>query len=158
VRHNGVVVLATPELAAALRDGLVRNPVASLGWNGPTVPLTLEDTTVLAWLRNNLGGVLTVAGGPRPTRAGGGRPDGDLGWPDLAQAATSSTRDISFRASAVLGDEFLDEVVAIFGDGAVDGVGVHLVKLTQAVDESGAGERVRGSHIRTNALTGRSVS
>ena len=42
-----------------------RNPVASLGWNGPTVPLTLEDTTVLAWLRNNLGGVLTVAGGPQ---------------------------------------------------------------------------------------------
>ena len=34
VRHNGVVVLATPELAAALRDALVRNPVASLGWNG----------------------------------------------------------------------------------------------------------------------------
>ena len=36
MRHNGVVVLATPELAAALRDALVRNPVASLGWNGPT--------------------------------------------------------------------------------------------------------------------------
>ena len=65
VRHNGIVVLATPELAAALRDALVRNPVASLGWNGPTVPLTLEDATVLAWLRNNLGGVLTVAGGPQ---------------------------------------------------------------------------------------------
>jgi hypothetical protein len=65
VRHNGVVVLATPELAAALRDALVRSPVASLGWNGPTVPLTLEDATVLAWLRNNLGGVLTVAGGPQ---------------------------------------------------------------------------------------------
>ena len=47
-----------------LSDALVRNPVASLGWNGPTVPLTLEDATVLAWLRNNLGGVLTVAGGP----------------------------------------------------------------------------------------------
>ena len=43
----------------------MRNPVASLGWNGPTVPLTLEDATVLAWLRNNLGGVLTVAGGPQ---------------------------------------------------------------------------------------------
>jgi hypothetical protein len=36
-----------------------------LSWNGPTVPLTLEDPTVLAWLRNNLGGVLTVAGGPQ---------------------------------------------------------------------------------------------
>ena len=67
------------ELAAALRDALVRNPVASLGWNGPTVPLTLEDAAVLAWLRNNLGGVLTVAGGPRPTRAGGARPRGALG-------------------------------------------------------------------------------
>ena len=65
VRHNGVVVLATPELAAALRDALVRNPVALLSWNGPSVPLTLEDTTVLAWLRHNLGGVLTVAGGPQ---------------------------------------------------------------------------------------------
>ena len=65
VRHNGVVVLATPELAAALRDALTRNPVALLSWNGPTVPLTLEDPTVLAWLRNNLGGVLTVAGGPQ---------------------------------------------------------------------------------------------
>ena len=65
VRHNGVVVLATPELAAALRDALVRNPVASLSWNGPNVPLTLDDTTVLAWLRHNLGGVLTVAGGPQ---------------------------------------------------------------------------------------------
>jgi len=64
VKHNGVVVLATPELAAALRDALVRNPVAQLGWGGPTVPLTLDDPTVLAWLRHTLGGVLTVAGGP----------------------------------------------------------------------------------------------
>ena len=64
VRHDGVVVLATPELAAALRDALVRNPVAQLGWSGPTVPLTLDDATVLAWLRHTLGGVLTVADGP----------------------------------------------------------------------------------------------
>jgi len=64
VRHEGVVVLATPELAAALRDALARNPVALLGWGGPAVPLTLDDATVLAWLRHNLGGVLTVAGGP----------------------------------------------------------------------------------------------
>jgi hypothetical protein len=64
VRHNGIVVLATPELAAALRDALVRNPVAQLGRSGPVVPLTLDDATVLAWLRNTLGGVLTVAGGP----------------------------------------------------------------------------------------------
>ena len=28
------------------------------------MPLTLDDPTVLAWLRNTLGGVLTVAGGP----------------------------------------------------------------------------------------------
>ena len=62
----GVTVLATPELAAALRDALVRNPVAQLGWGGPTVPLTLDDPTVLAWLRHSLGGVLTVAGGPPP--------------------------------------------------------------------------------------------
>jgi hypothetical protein len=66
VRQNDIVVLATPELAAALRDALVRNPVALLGWSGPTVPLTLDDATVLAWLRYNLGGVLTVAGGPPP--------------------------------------------------------------------------------------------
>jgi hypothetical protein len=64
VRHLGVVVLATPELAAALRDALVRNPVAQLGWGGPTVPLTFDDNTLLAWLRHTLGGVLTVAGGP----------------------------------------------------------------------------------------------
>ena len=57
-------MLATPELAAALRDALVRNPVAQLGWGGPTVPLTFDDTTLLAWLRHTLGGVLTVAGGP----------------------------------------------------------------------------------------------
>jgi hypothetical protein len=28
------------------------------------VPLTLDDATVLAWLRYTLGGVLTVVGGP----------------------------------------------------------------------------------------------
>ena len=68
VRHGGVVVVATPELAAALRDALVRNPVAQLGWGGPTVPLTLDDATVLAWLRYTLGGVLTVVGGPPDPR------------------------------------------------------------------------------------------
>ena len=52
VRHNGVVVLATPELAA------------QLSWTGPTVPLTLDDVTVLAWRRHTRGGGLTVAGGP----------------------------------------------------------------------------------------------
>jgi hypothetical protein len=64
VRHNGIVVLATPELAAALRDALTRNPVAQMYRGGPMVPLTLDDATVLAWLRHTLGGVLTVAGGP----------------------------------------------------------------------------------------------
>jgi hypothetical protein len=38
--------------------------VAQLGWGGPTVPLTFDDNTLLAWLRHTLGGVLTVAGGP----------------------------------------------------------------------------------------------
>ena len=64
VSHRGVVVMATPELAAALRDALARHPVALLGWSGPEVPLTLDDETVLAWLRYTLGGVLTVSGGP----------------------------------------------------------------------------------------------
>jgi hypothetical protein len=66
VRHDGIVVLATPELAAALRDALARDPVAQLGWGGPTVPLALDDATLLAWLRHDLGGVLTVSGGPPP--------------------------------------------------------------------------------------------
>jgi len=66
VSHDGVSVLATPELAAALRDALARDPVAMLGWFGPKVPLTLDDATVLAWLRFTVGGVLTVAGAPGP--------------------------------------------------------------------------------------------
>lgn len=66
VSHRGLVVRATPELAAALRDALARDPVAQLGWTGPEVPLTLDDATVLAWLRYTLGGVLTVTGGPDP--------------------------------------------------------------------------------------------
>ena len=137
VRHNGVVVLATPELAAALRDALVRNPVAQLGWGGPVVPLTLDDATVLAWLRNTLGGVLTVAGGPppdprrRPAEAG----------------RTSSRRRPAARGAHQPGPprrtrrRVLDEVVALLGDGAVDGVDVLLVQVTQAVDEG----RVRGT-------------
>jgi hypothetical protein len=64
VSHAGITVLATPELAATLRDALVRDPVALLGWSGPEVPLTLDDATVLAWLRYTVGGVLTVQRGP----------------------------------------------------------------------------------------------
>ena len=64
VRHREVTVLATPELAAALRDALSHRPTARLTWSGPEVPLTLDDATVLAWLRHTLGGVLTVRGEP----------------------------------------------------------------------------------------------
>jgi hypothetical protein len=66
VRHAGVTVAATPEVAAALRDALARNPVAQLSWTGPEVPLTLDDRTLLAWLRHTVGGVLTVSGDPGP--------------------------------------------------------------------------------------------
>ena len=66
VAHGGVTVLATPELAASLRDALTHRPVALLSWTGPEVPLTLDDRTVLAWLQYTIGGVLTVSGGPGP--------------------------------------------------------------------------------------------
>jgi hypothetical protein len=64
VSHEGVIVLATPELATALRDALAHRPVASTGWSGPQVPLTLEDAVLLSWLRYDVGGVLTVKGAP----------------------------------------------------------------------------------------------
>lgn len=64
VSHDGVIVLATPELAAALRDALAHRPTASLGWSGPRVRLTLDDATLLAWLRHDIGGVLIVTNGP----------------------------------------------------------------------------------------------
>jgi hypothetical protein len=66
VSHDGVVVLATPELAAMLRDALAHRPTAMLSWSGPQVPLALDDATVLAWLRYDVGGVLTVTGAPEP--------------------------------------------------------------------------------------------
>lgn len=56
----GVTVLATPELAALLRDALVNRPVAMLGWSGPEVPLTLADPVLLGWLRHTVGGVVSV--------------------------------------------------------------------------------------------------
>ncbi|MBC8091691.1 MAG: hypothetical protein H7Y15_07110 [Pseudonocardia sp.] len=65
VTHEGVLVRATPELAAALRDALAHRPVALLGWSGPEVALTFEDRILLSWLRHTVGGVLTVSGGPR---------------------------------------------------------------------------------------------
>jgi hypothetical protein len=64
VSHDGVIVLATPELAAALRDALAHRPVASMGWSGPQVPLTLDDRVLLGWLRHDIGGVLMVSGAP----------------------------------------------------------------------------------------------
>lgn len=66
VSHGGVVVMATPELAAVLRDALTHRPTAMLGRAGPEVPLTLDDATLLGWLRHNVGGVLTVTGDPGP--------------------------------------------------------------------------------------------
>ena len=66
VSHDGVTVLATPELATTLRDALRYRPLTLLSWSGPEVPLTLDDRTVLAWLRYTIGGVLTVNGDPCP--------------------------------------------------------------------------------------------
>jgi len=66
VAHDGVTVLATPELAATLRDALRHRPMTLLSWQGPEVPLTLDDRTLLAWLRFTIGGVLTVNGDPGP--------------------------------------------------------------------------------------------
>ena len=70
IGHNGVVVRATPELAALLRDALQNRPTALLSWQGPRVPLTLEDSTLLAWLMHDVGGVLSVRGAPRHPPAG----------------------------------------------------------------------------------------
>jgi hypothetical protein len=70
VRHGGVAVRATPELAALLRDALRNRPTALLSWQGPRVPLTLEDGTLLAWLMHDVGGVLSVRGAPRPPAPG----------------------------------------------------------------------------------------
>lgn len=75
VSHNGVTVLATPELASTLRDALTHRPVARLGWSGPVVALTLDDATLLGWLTYDIGGVLTVRGGPGPALRGAGTTD-----------------------------------------------------------------------------------
>lgn len=68
VTHDGVTVMATPELAATLLDALAHRPTARLAWPGPEVPLRLDDTTLLGWLTHTVGGVLTVSGGPRTAR------------------------------------------------------------------------------------------
>lgn len=64
VRHGGLTVRATDGLAAMLEDALAHRPTTRLSWSGPEVPLTLEDTTLLAWLRHDVGGIVTVAGEP----------------------------------------------------------------------------------------------
>lgn len=69
VAHGGTVVRCTPELAASLRDALAHRPVTRTDRYGPEVPLTLDDATVLAWLVHDVGGVLTVSGGPARPRA-----------------------------------------------------------------------------------------
>lgn len=66
VTHGGLTVVATPEVAAALRDALANRPVALLSWSGPQVALTFDDRILLGWLRHTVGGVLTVNGGPDP--------------------------------------------------------------------------------------------
>ena len=70
IHHDGVAVRATPELAALLRDALRHRPTTQLSWQGPRVPLTLDDTTLLAWLTYDVGGVLSVRDGPRPRGRG----------------------------------------------------------------------------------------
>ena len=71
VGDDGVSVRATPELAARLRDALRNRPTALLSWQGPRVPLTLEDATLLAWLTHDVGGVLSVRGNPRSRPSAG---------------------------------------------------------------------------------------
>lgn len=64
VSHDGISVRATEGLALMLEDALAHRPVTPLSWTGPEVPLTLDDTTVLAWLRHVVGGVVSVTGEP----------------------------------------------------------------------------------------------
>jgi hypothetical protein len=58
------------DVAALLRDALRSRPTALLSWQGPRVPLTLDDATLLAWLMHDVGGVLSVRGAPRPPAPG----------------------------------------------------------------------------------------
>jgi hypothetical protein len=73
IRHGGKVVRVTPELGAALRDALANGTGALLGWQGPRVPLTFDDATLLAWLTHDVGGVIAVRN-PPPPHPGAQRP------------------------------------------------------------------------------------
>jgi hypothetical protein len=64
--HGGRAVRVTPELAALLRDALTQQRTALLGWQGPRVPLTFDDATLLAWLTYDVGGVISVRNPPPP--------------------------------------------------------------------------------------------
>lgn len=66
VTHEGVTVLLTDGLALLLDDALAHRPVTRLGWGGPEVPLTLDDHTLLAWLNEYVGGIVTVSNDPGP--------------------------------------------------------------------------------------------
>jgi hypothetical protein len=66
ITHDGVTVLLTTALALLLEDALAHRPVTRLGWGGPEVPLTLDDRTLLAWLNESVGGIVTVSNGPGP--------------------------------------------------------------------------------------------
>ncbi|ANY05669.1 hypothetical protein [Pseudonocardia sp. HH130630-07] len=68
VQHGGVTVRATDGLATMLEDALAHRPTTRLDWSGPEVPLTLTDDVLLAWLRYDIGGVVSVAGGPEDAR------------------------------------------------------------------------------------------
>lgn len=61
VEHGGVTIRATDGLAVMLEDALAHRPTTRLEWGGPEVPLTLDDTTLLAWLQQDVGGIVTVA-------------------------------------------------------------------------------------------------
>jgi hypothetical protein len=66
IRYDGKAVRATPELATILREALVNRSTALLGWQGPRVPLTFDDATLLAWLTHDIGGVISVRNPPPP--------------------------------------------------------------------------------------------
>jgi hypothetical protein len=66
ITHAGVTVLLTDGLALLLADALAHRPTTQLGWGGPEVALTLDDHTLLAWLTDAVGGIVTVSNDPGP--------------------------------------------------------------------------------------------
>jgi hypothetical protein len=66
IQHAGKVVRVTPELGALLRTALGNHATTLLSWRGPRVPLTFDDTTLLAWLTYDVGGVISVRNPPPP--------------------------------------------------------------------------------------------